>query len=148
VPWGSLTLSPGTNVRTLRKVFYGTRIVAAFFVVEVGLRCLKLPRLCRLLGLPLGSGPTAHPRRPRYFSSRQVGRHVRAVALVSRRWPAGDTCLRRALVLGVLMRRAEPHLLLGVARDPLGTVRAHAWLEFDGQSIDPLSSDYEPLQTA
>lgn len=77
-----------------------------------------------------------------------VRRRVHAVDAVLRRWPAGDTCLRRCLVLGHRLRSLQPRLRLGaVARDD-GRLGAHAWLVVAGVALgDPLE-DGQVLRSA
>jgi len=106
-------------------------------VVEIGLRTLRLPRLARSLGVPLSLGESG-PMPPGGYlklSPRSLLR-MRASARVMRHWPFGDTCLRNALVTGQRLRRLDPILRVGVAKDH-GVVRAHAWLEISGVSLDP-----------
>jgi hypothetical protein len=66
-------------------------------------------------------------------------------------WPFGDTCLRRALVLGHHLRDQSPVLRIGVTADRSEDVAAHAWVEttdvtllalpgYDTLSIDPRSA--------
>lgn len=117
--------------------------------VEVGLRTLTLPRLTRLAGLKLGAeeGSAAIPMgaAPPRLAPR-AWRQLRATQRVMRHWPFGDTCLRQALVSGQRLRRLQPTLLVGVARVD-GTLRAHAWLEIQGVSLDPAGAAvYEPLE--
>lgn len=106
--------------------------------VEVGVRTVPLPRLARLVGVPLDTG--AHRARPaglRGEPSARTRRQLRATRRVMRHWPYGDTCLRHALVLGQRLRRLSPSLRVGVAKVD-GEVRAHAWLEVDGGVLDPI----------
>jgi hypothetical protein len=65
---------------------------------------------------------------------------------VLRHWPFGDTCLRQALVGGHRLRRLNPTLHVGVAKQG-GEVRAHAWLVVAGVVIDPLyaAASYQTL---
>lgn len=108
-------------------------------LIEVGLRVLPLPRLCGAVGIQLATDE----RQP--TGSRETGltrRELRQIALARRimqLWPWGDTCLRVALVSGRLLRVRRPLLCVGVARVD-GTVRAHAWLEVNGVSLDPVGS--------
>jgi hypothetical protein len=44
-------------------------------------------------------------------------------------WPFGDTCLRRALVLGHHLRDQSPVLRIGVTAEKCEPVAAHAWVE-------------------
>jgi transglutaminase superfamily protein len=64
------------------------------------------------------------------------------------------SCLRRAAVLALLLRRAgyDARVVLGVRRDSAGTLEAHAWLACDGQepfleSQDSIAS-FQPLSRA
>lgn len=114
-------------------------IVAAVVAsgVEVGLRALRLPTLARLAGTPLVTDHGSAPRTADTFPlSPELAQRVRAVRRVMRHWPFGDTCLRSALVSGQRIRRLHPILRIGVAKDA-GGVRAHAWLEVEGISLDP-----------
>lgn len=144
------------------------RTAAVAGAVEIALRCrMRLDHLARLVGAPLemaaspagysadaglaaealsGTLSGAPSRGPDYVV---VEDRRRCVALVLRRWPFGDSCLRRALVLGALLRRFDPRLRVGVARnveDGAQGVTAHAWLEttlgsfgHDGRSV-PLAA--------
>jgi hypothetical protein len=61
---------------------------------------------------------------------------------VQRLWLADETCLRRALAAGWLLRRRRPGLCLGLADS--GGALAHAWLVVEGQALDALP-DTVPL---
>jgi transglutaminase superfamily protein len=115
-------------------------------LVEIGLHTMPLPALARRLGVPLalegqpvpdqveiGRTPGGRPALPPETLLR-----LNAAARVMRHWPFGDTCLRSALVSGHRMRRLRPALRVGVMRDE-GTIKAHAWLEVGGASLDPLA---------
>jgi hypothetical protein len=120
----------------------GTLCLAA--AVEVGLRRLSLPRLAALAGMrlvfdaegfpaqsPVAGGGLTQPQR----------RRVWATDRVYARWPFGDTCLRRALVLGFHLRRDRPRLRIGASvglpASSVGApsdretaqIAAHAWVE-------------------
>lgn len=113
---------------------------------EVGLRTIGLPRLSRLFGAPLQSDPGQEGSLSRPQLSQAERRRVRAAQRVMRHWPFGDTCLRQALVSGVLLRSRSPELVVGVAKVRT-EVRAHAWLAIDGGVLDPMgyASSYVPL---
>jgi hypothetical protein len=105
--------------------------------VEIGLRTLKLPTLARLAGAPLRNDDGAAPREvDRLGLPPRLVRRMHAVRWVMRHWPFGNTCLRLALVSGQRIRSVGPVLRVGVMKDAAG-VRAHAWLEIDGVSLDP-----------
>ena len=129
--WGWIIVSGGTAV-----------------ITEAGLRTLGLPRLSRLLGAPLRTKDrlpeVIDPRASTLTASERL--RVRASLRITRHWPFGDTCLRQALVIGALLRRRSPDLVVGVAKID-GEVRAHAWLEIDSGRLDPLgaAAAYIPL---
>lgn len=122
----------------------GAFLLAA--VVEVGLRTLRLPRLSRLLGVPLD---TAARREPDDVGTVVVPHRARRRLAATRRalkyWPFGDSCLRVALVGGFLVRDLDPVLRIGVAKHD-GEVKAHAWLEVGGLSLDPGAVDFAPVE--
>lgn len=70
---------------------------------------------------------------------------VQAALLVAERWPAGDTCLRRCLLVGHRLRRLDPVLRIGVRRDETGVFQAHSWLEIAGRSLDAGSDGFATL---
>lgn len=111
-------------------------------LIEVGLRLMRLPTLARLAGAPLQmDGPADFDDQP--MRARFVGkqaRRVSAVQRVMRHWPVDGNCLRQALVLGNRLRRDHPQLRIGVRKDETGMLRAHAWLEVDGRTLDPIGN--------
>ena len=116
-------------------------------VVESGLRTLSLPRLSRLLGVPLDTSvqrevEITHP----VIVPRWARRRLVAARRALRYWPFGDSCLRLALVGGCLVRRLDPVLRIGVAKHE-GEIKAHAWLEIGGLSLDPSSVDFAPVES-
>jgi hypothetical protein len=117
-----------------------TAIVAG--VVEAGLHTLKLPALARLLGVPLDL-ENVDPKTMTLDAAKQRvrlpswgARRWSAVGRVMRHWPFGDTCLRTALVAGHRLRKLNPVLRVGV-RKVDGEIKAHAWIEIGGASLDP-----------
>lgn len=122
---------------------------AVAVIVEIGLRTMTLPRLAKLLGVPLrlDDGDAVMPE-PGVLRARPwVRRRLRATRRVMRHWPFGDTCLRRALVSGHRLRRLHPALRVGVAKID-GRIQAHAWLELNGVSLDPAgAAAYRTLET-
>ncbi|WP_448071244.1 lasso peptide biosynthesis B2 protein [Georgenia yuyongxinii] len=122
-----------------------TAVAAA---VEVGLRAVTLPRLARVLGTPMNLSSAGTSSAERASLTRRDRRRAWAADRVLRHWPFGDTCLRRALVLGWLLRHRSPVLRVGVAKVD-GEVRAHAWLVIDGRSLDPTgAASFAPLRLA
>lgn len=137
--------------RVARRLLVGWEAVRALLVlafIELGLRTGELPALCRRLGvsLDLDSGeppmttPVVLPRRSRHA--------VRGASLAVSRWPAGDTCLRRCLLLGHRLRALEPVLRIGVRRGSDGAFAAHSWLELSGATLDPTAVGFAVLGSA
>lgn len=134
-----LTLVRAVPPREWPSVWAATVIAAT---VEVGLRVARLPRLAAWLGAPLGLEQES-PLMPAGGATARLSaterRRLRAAWRVLRHWPFGDTCLRRALVGGHVLRRRKPVLRVGVAKVE-GRIQAHAWLEIDGVSLDPVGA--------
>jgi hypothetical protein len=113
--------------------------------IELGLRRHDLPTLCRKLGIAWDLQSAEPPGRERAILPRNTRTAVLASCHVVARWPAGDSCLRRCLVLGHRLRRLTPVLRIGVRRDEAGAFLAHSWLEIGGGALDPAAADYLPL---
>lgn len=145
-----------SNVARVRRLCRGLhprhlRVLLVAGVVEIGLRTMSLPRLARLLGLRMGGdGPTAAEpvAQPDPAAVRRIRRSFRATDRVLRRWPFGNTCLRRALVLGHLISGLEPTLCIGVRRDETRALVAHAWLTVAGFPLDPTAAHYLSFDAA
>lgn len=133
------------RMTTLRRVlaagpagwFDAAGLVVLAIAAEVSIRVQPLPVVARRFGCPIDGAPTdAHARQP--LSAWERRRHVIVEALM-RRWPLGDRdglCLRRALLLGWVLRRRRPVLRIGVAlQDGTEQVTAHAWLELEGRTL-------------
>jgi hypothetical protein len=123
--------------------------LAVAFIVEVGLWISTLPRLTKLLGIRFAADsddrdqPTEQVPdvAPEWFRRRSA-----AVHRVLRHWPFGDTCLRRALILGQRIRQLDPMLVIGIRHDEHGKLAAHAWLTVGGVALDALAEHYAPLR--
>lgn len=105
--------------------------------IEWGLHRRPLPTLADGLGVPLVTNGGILATEP--FDERLTAderRSLRAVRRVLRHWPWDDTCLRRALATGYALRHRGPSLRVGVTKTD-GVVKAHAWLEIDGRTLDP-----------
>lgn len=124
-------------------------IVALACVAEVAVKIVRLPRLCALLGIALVNyGDEDRPLPPsRELEPTMIQARARAVDRVYRHWPRTRSCLRRALVLGYRVRRARPVLLIGVAREEEGDIRAHAWIEVNGEVVGDQHGDWAPLRS-
>jgi hypothetical protein len=121
------------------------RALGPMMVIEISLRTASLPTTCRRLGVgcdlvgvgPPAAAPAVLPRNKRAA--------VRACLAVVSRWPPGDTCLRRCLLLGHRLRGLQPVLRIGVKRDQNGAFAAHSWLEIGGRTLDPSASEFVAL---
>jgi hypothetical protein len=123
-------------VRVSQTVFQHRRAVGALIVTEVGLRGLPLPTLSRVLGFRLQYSDATGEVIAVGDSRGDALAAARSIERVARRWPFGDTCLRRAVALGFILRRERPVLRVGVVRTTRG-IRGHAWLEIGGKPVDP-----------
>jgi hypothetical protein len=110
----------------LRREFF------AAAAVELLLRTVSLPKTCAALGVRF------QPQRVDAPPKGLLPRSARHVALrVDDLYgcvPLPDTCLRRALVAGYLLRQLQPELVLGVRTTP--HFEAHAWLCVAGGILD------------
>jgi hypothetical protein len=134
------------RVRDVRELIV---VLVIACVVEVSLRRSTLPATTQRLGITLDTtgGSEALSRAcASPMLAVTARRQVRAVQLVMRCWPFGDTCLRRCLVLGQRLRRVDPVLVIGVRRTTPGEVAAHSWLVAGGQSLDPTSRLFMALR--
>jgi hypothetical protein len=113
--------------------------------IELSLRWSDLPTMCRRLRLALDLDSGVPPASEVVVLKGRSRRVVRGTLIVAAHWPAGDTCLRRSLLLGHRLRRMRPVLRIGVKRDADGAFLAHSWLELDGATFDPSSVDFVAL---
>lgn len=127
--------------------FEAAAVLRAASRVEWGLRRRTLPATAGALGVALFAGGLPSDRTPappeRLALPPWAWRRARIAFIIMRRWPFGDTCLRRALVMGNRLARLAPELVIGVR--PAATTRgvdAHAWLRIGGVDLDPLASEY------
>ena len=67
-----------------------------------------------------------------------VRRTAQMVAVACRRHPLRNGCLPRTIVLWSLLRRRgiEADVRIGVCCDTEGAVKAHAWLEWNGEVLN------------
>lgn len=81
-----------------------------------------------------------------------VRRAAQMVAVACRRHPLRSNCLPRTIVLWSLLRRRgiDADVRIGVRRDTEGAVKAHAWLEWNGEVINDaadVATQYPPFNT-
>lgn len=127
-------------------------ILALWMSAEGALRVLSLRRVCRTFGLRWSAAPTRARATAGALAPEVAARVSATCARVDRVLRVArprDGCLRRALVLGHLLRDLEPTLCIGVVRGD-GPFTAHAWLELGGLSLpEPAGSasmDVVPLR--
>ncbi len=131
-------------MRTLRRLYHLprdevaelVRAMLAFTIVEACVRTFRIEKAASLLRVPLSIDANRATDQEPFTPAPDIIRVVRAVHRVSARWPFGDTCLRRALATGWLVRHKAPTLRLGIRRTVRG-IRGHAWLELSGCPLDP-----------
>ncbi len=119
--------------------------VCRLAVAEWGLRRTTLPDVCAALGVRLDLDSAAMPATEPAVLPHWSAVPLRACLGVAERWPAGDTCLRRCLVVGHRLRALDPVLRIGVRRDPAGGFHAHSWLELSGRTLDAGAADFATL---
>lgn len=81
--------------------------------IEITLRTSDLPTTCRRLGVGCDLHSPAAPTIEAAVLPRRARRPVLASLVDVSHWPAGDTCLRRCLLIGHRFRRLEPVLRIG-----------------------------------
>lgn len=125
-------------MRVLRK-FWGlsgpkkTMILVSWvsvFTVRVGLWCLPFRTLLRIITFLTRVRPT---ERPTEVSAQDLAWAVKAAS----RYVPKPTCLTQAMALNVLLARRghAGDIKIGVAKDPDGGLKSHAWVEHDGRII-------------
>lgn len=124
------------------------RALWTMVLIEVSLRTTDLPTTCRTLRLLLDLKSATPPALETVVLPRNAKAAMFAAQAVISRWPAGDTCLRRCLLIGHRLRRLDPVLRIGVKRDAAGEFCAHSWLEFQGTALDPTAAEYAVLSSA
>jgi hypothetical protein len=110
--------------------------------VEVSLRFVAVDRVARRLGLRFLETPSdSVAERVQLRLTIAERRWVNNVGRIVRRWPWDASCLRRSLLLGWVLRRRAPVLMVGVRRDG-EAIAAHAWVRIDGVDLDPAAGQY------
>ncbi len=108
----------------------------ALFQAEVALRTGSLERACRWLGVAPPDAPSGSIDARSHVNAsakRRIRANARAVERAARWLPVPNTCLRRALALGWLLRDLRPTLRIGVSKER--GFEAHAWLEIERAAV-------------
>ena len=121
-----------------------------FGVVEVGLSCLPIQSLLRIIQrqtkLRTSTKKKEEEKEPQRPSPERV---AYCVGLAARMHVLDSTCLKKALVLYALLTRQglDAQLLIGAARATKGQLDAHAWLECQGKVLmgEPSPGRYATL---
>ncbi|MES2979220.1 MAG: lasso peptide biosynthesis B2 protein [Pseudomonadota bacterium] len=111
-------------------------------LVSCSLKAVSLRRVQQWIGIGAAL-PVAHVETgPVRVELRERAQRVaRMVDLAARRGLGRHACLARSLVLCHLLARIglDARLKLGVAAAQPGQIDAHAWVELDGQALDPVA---------
>jgi len=110
-------------------------LIEAFMLIgtiKLTLMMLPFKTVRRLLNKAISAAQEAQPADPSF-----IRMAVWSVDVASSYVPRTKTCLPRALTVQMLLgRRGYPvQLHLGVARDEMGGLKGHAWVEYQGQAI-------------
>lgn len=107
-----------------------------FGLVEVGLNCLSLKKLLRIVQREK-DGQAVDEKQEKELHRPTPERVAYCAGLAARLHALDATCLKKALVLqAVLARRGfKSQLLIGAAKAENGQLDAHAWLECQGKIL-------------
>lgn len=130
-----------TRVRVAAEI---VRALGPLLFIELTLRTTDLPTTCRRMGFICDLADGRAPAAEEAVLPRRTRAAVLAVDALLARWPFGDTCLRRCLLLGHRLRALEPVLRIGVRRDAHGFA-AHSWLELPDGTLDSTAAEYQVL---
>jgi len=120
-------------------------IVTACAAVPCALELLSADRAFAWLARVPAGGESVNPTLLAFHVDRILHRG---------KWIWRHSCLRRAAVLALLLRRSghDARVVLGVRRDAAGALEAHAWLACDGRDpfLEPSDSiaTFQPLSRA
>ncbi len=94
------------------------------------------------------SSTPANPRTATATDMDWARNTAQLAAIAGRHGPVTATCLRQALLVYWLLRRRglSPELKIGVRKQG-DVVEAHAWVELEGRSLDPLEVTHRPFPT-
>lgn len=115
------------DLRLLFKAF------ALLTLMRFGLWKLSYARLRRVVGI-LGNKASSDRSKNEAISIEKL---VWAVDRSTYRMPGKAKCLARALTTEILMNQYgyDPKLCIGVAKEPEGELKAHAWIESEGRVV-------------
>ena len=108
-------------------------------LAEVLLRTRQLDQVAATFSMHLADA--APVRRREFAASRREARWLRNAARLLRRWPWDRSCLRRSLLVGWILRRHEPELVVGT-RHVDGDLRAHAWVRIGTVDLDASADEH------
>lgn len=113
-------------------------IVTACAAVPCALELFSAERSFAWLARVRASGERVKPAQLAFHVDRLLHRG---------RWIWRHSCLRRAAVLALLLRRSgyDARVVIGVRRDRTGKLEAHAWLACDG--VEPYLEPSDSIAT-
>lgn len=123
-------------------VVFWSKLAASKLALVLG----RLPAVCQVVRLALdvesGRSPSGVWIVPRRYEHR-----VRAALRATYFSPFDDTCLRRCLLLAIVLKAEQPTLRIGVQRNESCASSAHSWLQVRGRALDPTASCFLRLET-
>lgn len=129
----------------MKELFWFARAAQNALWVEALLRATDLTRCCRALGI-CPPGQSAASLVSPALDVEVMRLAEQAVDRAYRKLSLPNSCLRRALTLGALLRQYGPALKLGVRRAG-ETLDAHAWLVIDSHEIQAPDVNYVVLRS-
>jgi hypothetical protein len=112
------------------------QVVLLYLAAEVALRCFPTARAARYFGVPVTMHQQSGRRCQPALTVREKRLASTAVRVACRVYGRDRGCLRRALVIGFILRRHNPSLRLGVL--PHGSkFVSHAWVQVGGFDLEP-----------
>ena len=119
-------------------------IACLLLFIEIGLRTIHVERVARVLRVPFMQTQEVEHEGQSTALTESERRWTRNATRVIRRWPLDATCLRRSLLLGWILRRRQPQLIVGV-RKRNDKVEAHAWIRLGTLDLDPEADQFLPF---
>lgn len=126
------------NARPLDVVQVGV-LAGRLAVAEILLRIRRVDRTATAFGMRLADGDAGQRRL--FTATREEARWLRNAARLLRRWPWDRSCLRRSLLVGWILRRHSPELVIGTRMDD-GVMHAHAWVRIGTVDLDASAGEH------
>jgi hypothetical protein len=117
-------------------------LAGRLLVAEVLLRVRRLDQTAASFGMSLERDE--RPSSVTFAATQREARWLRNAGRLLRRWPWDRSCLRRSLLIGWILRRHDPELVVG-SRLSDGELRAHAWVRVGASDLDAGARDHIPF---